>query len=88
VRERHADLPVPDELALDLVEHRELLARWVRDDKAKRSRTSLLKEAGSGGIERAEVLCDRLLHAGWIRRAGPRLGAAREGRKAEQESWL
>lgn len=65
VRDRRIDGPVPQELSIELAEHRDLLARWVRDDANRRTRSVLLQQ---GGIERAELLCERLLRAGWIER--------------------
>lgn len=66
VRDRSASGSVPERLPLLDPEHRELLQRWVRSDGARRSRATLLSDAGPAAIERAEDLCDRLLREGWI----------------------
>jgi len=65
-RRRRADAPVPEELSIDLLKHRDLLARWVRKERQEAARASLLKEAGDAGIERAEAACELLLRDGWI----------------------
>ncbi len=66
VRDRCARGPVPQVLPLLGVEDQALLRRWARADNVKRSRASLLKDAGQGGIERAEALCEQLLREGWV----------------------
>lgn len=65
-RTRRAALPVPEELSPDLLGRRELLVRWVRDDRRSATRTKLLAQAGDEGIERAEATCEMLLREGWI----------------------
>ncbi len=67
-RERSAPGPVPDQAPLLDADHAALLRRWLRGDHARRGRSVLLQEAGPLGIERAEALCDLLLHGGWIAR--------------------
>lgn len=68
VRTRRLDGPVPQELSLELVEYRDLLVRWVRDDANRRTRSVLLQQCEGYGIEQAEATCERLLRAGWIER--------------------
>lgn len=65
-RTRRVDLPVPQELSPDLLGRRELLVRWVRDDRRSATRAKLLAQAGQEGIERAEATCGMLLREGWI----------------------
>lgn len=65
-RDRCAVDPVPGRLPLLDAGQDALLRHWVRADGARRSRASLLKEAGSEHIERADALCDLLLREGWI----------------------
>lgn len=71
-RVRSLDAPVPQALSLELSAHKDLLARWVKEDAATRTRPVLLKRAAGAGIERVEAVCDQLLRAGWIER-GERL---------------
>ncbi|MFC0399429.1 DUF2399 domain-containing protein [Paraburkholderia rhizosphaerae] len=66
MRDRCASGPAPDTLPLLDPDYRALLQRWVRSDGARRSRASLLNDAGPTAIERADGLCDRLLQEGWI----------------------
>lgn len=68
VRVRSLDAPVPQALSLELSAHRELLAHWVKDDAATRTRPVLLKQAAGAGIERVEAVCEQLLRTGWIER--------------------
>lgn len=75
-RDRAAAGPVPTALPLLDADHKDLLSRWARSDGARRSRAALMKEAGPAGIERAELLCDKLLRDGWIVRRERRVGGA------------
>lgn len=68
LRVRCLDAPVPQDLSLELSAHRDLLARWVKEDAATRTRPVLLKQAAGAGIERVEAVCEQLLRAGWIER--------------------
>ncbi|HET8744696.1 MAG TPA: hypothetical protein VFM98_03755 [Ramlibacter sp.] len=65
-RDRCTSGAVPETAPLLGPEDQELLRRWLRADNPRRSRASLLKDAGRDGIERAESLCERLLREGWI----------------------
>ncbi|NML46162.1 DUF2399 domain-containing protein [Ramlibacter sp. G-1-2-2] len=67
-RRRRASVPVPEELSIELLQHRDLLVRWVRKERQEAARASLLKESGDAGIERAEAACELLLREGWIER--------------------
>lgn len=61
--------PIPRILPLLDVEQTALLRRWASRDEARRGRATLMKDAGAGGIERAEGLCQHLLDEGWITRS-------------------
>jgi len=65
-----ATAAVPGHLPLLDADHKVLLLRWARSDAQTRSRGALLKEAQAAdvSIERAELLCDKLLREGWISR--------------------
>lgn len=65
-RERQAAGAVPTALPLLGAPERELLARWARSDSLRRTRQALVQLAGPTEIERAEALCECLLHAGWL----------------------
>ena len=65
-RLRRADLAVPEVLSVEALKHRELWSRWVRAERDKAARGTLLKEAGDAGIERAEAAYEALLREGWI----------------------
>lgn len=67
-RDLQAAVEVPSALPLLDAEERAVLLRWLRGEAATRSREVLLKEAKSAGlsIEKAERLCQRLLHEGWV----------------------
>ncbi len=65
-----AAFDVPQALPLLDAEERAVLERWGRSEAATRSRDALMKQADAigVGIEKAERLCQRLLHEGWISR--------------------
>lgn len=75
-RDRCSANPAPDTLPLLDPDHDSLLRRWVGQDAVRRARGALLKEAGGAGIERAEMLCERLLESGWIIRHDKLMGGA------------